>query len=206
MPEMDGLTATRELRKLEQAHGKPPVPIIAVTANAMKGDREKCMAAGMNDYLSKPFRVAQLSQMLERWSQPSASPDPAIAAVAAPVSDERAIDSSVFAEFREYGAAGSANDFVNILIDKYLAESTSRIAALKDAVARCDAPALKVAAHSLKGASGTVGAHRLAVICQELETLARDAAFDGVATLVAALDTEYQRVRLALYVEQGSAA
>ena len=67
MPEMDGLTATREIRTFELAHGKPPVPIIALTANAMQGDREKCLAAGMNDYLSKPFKVAQLEQVLERW-------------------------------------------------------------------------------------------------------------------------------------------
>ena len=67
MPEMDGLTAAREVRKLELALGKPPVPIIALTANAMQSDREKCLAAGMNDYLSKPFSVVQLRQILERW-------------------------------------------------------------------------------------------------------------------------------------------
>jgi len=74
MPEMDGLTAAREVRKFERAHGKPPVPIISLTAEAMQGDREKCVAAGMNDYLSKPFKMAQLSQMLERWGHQSPSP------------------------------------------------------------------------------------------------------------------------------------
>ena len=72
MPEMDGLTAAREVRKFELAHGKPPVPIIALTADAMQGDREKCLAAGMSDYLSKPFKAAQLSQILERWATPAA--------------------------------------------------------------------------------------------------------------------------------------
>ena len=68
MPEMDGLTAAREIRKLEAGRGEPPVPIVALTADAMQGDREKCMAAGMNDYLSKPFKVVQLSEVLERWA------------------------------------------------------------------------------------------------------------------------------------------
>ena len=76
MPEMDGLTAAREVRKFELAHGKPPVPIIALTADAMQGDRERCLAAGMNDYLSKPFKVAQLSQMLERWGHQAAAVGP----------------------------------------------------------------------------------------------------------------------------------
>ena len=70
MPEMDGLTAAREVRTFELAHGKPPVPIIALTANAMQGDRDKCLAAGMSDYLSKPFKVAQLKQVLERCESP----------------------------------------------------------------------------------------------------------------------------------------
>jgi PAS domain S-box-containing protein len=67
MPKMDGLTATQEIRRIERTHGRPPVPIIALTADVMQGDREKCLAAGMNDFLSKPFKVAQLRQMLERW-------------------------------------------------------------------------------------------------------------------------------------------
>jgi two-component system, sensor histidine kinase and response regulator len=98
MPEMDGFAAAREVRTFELAHGKPPVPIIALTANAMQGDREKCLAAGMSDYLSKPFKVAQLSQVLERWSPRSAS----VATVpeAVPHVEESAIDSRVLDEFR----------------------------------------------------------------------------------------------------------
>ena len=122
MPEMDGLTAAREIRKFELARGKPPVPIIALTADAMQGDREKCMAAGMNDYLSKPFKVAQLSEVLERWVH---LPPPAAlrADAARPCTRESAIDSSVFDDFRGAGTGGGANDFVTQLIDQYLAES-----------------------------------------------------------------------------------
>ena len=205
MPEMDGLTATREVRKFELAHGKPPVPIIALTADAMQGDREKCLEAGMNDYLSKPFKAVQLSEMLERWGQVSPLAGSAPAAVA-PVVLESAIDSSVFDDFRAVGAGTGANDFVNELIDQYLVEATSRMAELKDAVERKDALALKLAAHALKGTSSTVGAHRFAAICSELEKLARTTTFDGVPALVVGLEAECIRVRQALATEQGTTA
>jgi CheY-like chemotaxis protein len=67
MPELDGYETSRRIREAESLAGKSPVPIIAVTAHAMKGDREKCLAAGMNDYLSKPFRQDDLGVMLARW-------------------------------------------------------------------------------------------------------------------------------------------
>ena len=130
MPEMDGLTAAREVRKFELAHGKPPVPIIALTADAMQGDREKCLAAGMNDYLSKPFKVAQLSRDARALGSLSPAVGPAPEAVT-PVHQQSAIDSSVFDDFRALGAAVAANDFVTRLIDQYLAESATRMAALE---------------------------------------------------------------------------
>jgi PAS domain S-box-containing protein len=205
MPQMDGLTATREIRKIEVGRGKPPVPIVALTADAMQGDREKCMAAGMNDYLSKPFKAVQLSQVLERWVQlprPAAIPSDA----ATPLHNERAIDSGVFDDFRGPVGNADANDFVVKLIDEYLEEAATRIAALKTAVARGDAPAVKTAAHSLKGSSSTVGAKKLATICDEFEALARNLPLTGTAALIVALDDEFERVAQALQVEQGNKA
>jgi len=73
MPGMDGFTATRRLREKERQQGKVRVPIIAMTANAMKGDREQCLAAGMDDYIAKPVKISLLKQVLQRWlEQPSA--------------------------------------------------------------------------------------------------------------------------------------
>ena len=204
MPEMDGLTATRNIRQFEQAHGKPRVPIIALTANAMRGDREMCLAAGMDDYISKPFKAAQLSEMIERWGQGAPSPSVALGQDDVPAAhQEKAIDSRVFDDFR--GTGGGANDFVNSLIDQYLTESALRSAELLSAVGRRDAPALRLAAHSLRGNSSAVGATRLAAICAELEQLARSPTLDGASALAIAFDDEFARVRHALEIERGRA-
>jgi len=208
MPEMDGLTATRQIRTIELARGTPPVPIVALTADAMVGDREKCMAAGMSDYMSKPFKVVQLREMLEQFgirpSSPGPAPKPAVDAVSVP--HEATIDLSMFDSLRDGEAGSGANAFVAKLIDLYLVESTTRIAALKDAVDVRDAPALSRASHSLKGASSAMGASRLAAICDSLETIARSGAtLDGAPALVTELEQEFIRVCNALQVERSVA-
>jgi two-component system sensor histidine kinase/response regulator len=200
---MDGMTATREIRKFELAHGRRAVPIIALTADAMQGDRERCMAAGMNDYLSKPFKLAQLRDVLDRWTQS------AVPAIAPPeeliAQDTYVIDSSVFDDFREADPSSGPSEFVVQIIDQYLAEATTRMAELRDAVDGGDPVALKQATHSLKGISSTVGANRLAALSEELEVLTRST-FNGATDLVSGLELEFARVRHALGAEKGKAA
>ena len=199
MPKMDGRAAAREIREFERAQGKAPVVIIALTADAMQGEREKSLAAGMNDYLSKPFRVAQLSEVLDRWIRPVAvvvSPR----AAAPPVGPERAIDPRVLDDFRGIGAG--ANGFVMSLIEGFLTESSARMAELEGAVRRRDAPALETASHALRGASSAVGATGMAGICDQLEVLTRTATLDGLPALMVRLQEESARVRQALRIEQ----
>ncbi len=201
MPEMDGITAAREVRKIELAQGRPPVPIVALTADAMQGDREKCLAAGMNDYLSKPFKVVQLREMLDRWSQDS--PSSGDAPVEAPPEREgRAIDKTAFDQFRGEGADDSADAFVTLLIEQFQAEAVVRMTTLKDAVDRSDAAVIGQATHSLKGMSSTVGANRMAKICDELGRLAHTATFQDTPAVFAALEKELTRVSAALLLEQ----
>jgi HPt (histidine-containing phosphotransfer) domain-containing protein len=121
-----------------------------------------------------------------------------------PAHDESAIDSSIFDELRGGELAGAPNDFVTTIIDQYLTESTSLISGVNEAVVHRDAPALRLAAHTLRGSSSTVGATRMAGICEELERLARTTTFDGTAALVVALADEFTRVRQALVIEQGA--
>jgi PAS domain S-box-containing protein len=206
MPEMDGLTAARAIRKFELAHGSTTVPIIALTANAIQGDREKCLAAGMTDYLSKPFKAVQLREVLERSAHWSALVhDPAVRD-AAEASQQSAIDSRVFDEYRDGGEVGGANDFVIELIDQYLLDSASRMTILKDAIALRDATGVEQVAHSLNGSSSAVGANRMAGLCEELEILARNPTFDVPSALVVALESEFKRVRHALRIEQRTAS
>jgi CheY-like chemotaxis protein len=203
MPEMDGVTATRAIREMERARERPPVPIIALTADAMDGDREKCLAAGMNDYLSKPFKVAQLREMIERWGQTAPS-DADVPSGTVATSAEAAVDLSVFDVFRDAGASGTADAFVAHLIDQYLAEASTRMASLKDALEHNDGAAVGIATHSLKGMSSTVGAARLAAMCEELGTLAHSATFTGTPDQFAAIEQEFARVRVALLAEQNA--
>jgi two-component system sensor histidine kinase/response regulator len=196
MPEMDGRTATREIRRFELAQGRPPVAIIAVTADAMQGERERSLAAGMNDYLSKPFKAAQLGEILERWA-------PVLAGVW-DLPTDRAIDSRMFDDFRGTGAG--ANDFVVDLIEAYLSDSTARMADLDEAAARHDAGALQVAAHALKGSSSAVGAAGMAAICDHVESQARTPGLVGLPASLLRLREEYARVRAALRIEQTRAA
>ena len=141
-------------------------------------------------------------------------PPPADPERVASVDRESAIDPGVFDDFRDAEAGGGASDFVVMIIGQYLSDATSLMVELKAAVDERDAPALKRTAHSLRGASATVGAHRMAALCQELETLAGgtlagNGTPDGTSTLdespalLPALDDEFVRVRAALAVEQG---
>ncbi len=116
------------------------------------------------------------------------------------------LDPRAFDEFRGAVEGGGANDFVAQLIDQYLVDATSRMAALKEAVERRDAPAARRATHSLRGASSLVGAHKMAALCAELETLALATISDEMPALVTGLEDEFTRVRVALDVERGRAA
>ncbi len=141
------------------------------------------------------------SQTLERGDQVREAAAAAVTETMTRVPLESAIDAKVFDDFR--GSGDGAREFVVKLIEQYLAESTMRLMEVKDAVERGDAQALRLASHSLKGNSGTVGARRMASLCGELETLARNTILDGSPALVIKLEEEFTRVRHALEMEQG---
>ena len=148
MPLMDGFAATQELRSREA--GGRRTPVIALTASAMASDRERCLQAGMDDYLSKPLRSEDLAVVLRRWVLGTG---------------ERALDPDVLAGLRELGSR-----IVEEVLGLYLVDADERLAALESAA---DAGTTLAAAHALKGGSGDVGATRVQSLAAELETRAR---------------------------------
>jgi two-component system, sensor histidine kinase and response regulator len=199
MPEMDGFEATAQIRAAEP-RSVPGVPIIALTANAVAGDRERCLAAGMNDYLSKPFTGADLYDMIARWlGRDAANPGAAPAAEAAPASsviDERTLDS-----IRAIGGADLLVRMVGLFCD----DSPALLEALRAALANGDAQAVAGAAHALRSISLNLGAFALGDICNRIETDARSGIIAGERAQ--RLDAEYQAARTVLEarVKEGGA-
>ena len=165
MPEMDGFEATAQIRRREGdlAHSI----IIAVTAHALEGDRKRCLAAGMDDYLSKPVKIDALRQMLEFWtvSVPERS-EPESEVSDEPAVDE-AVDLSVLHAHRELQQPGKT-DLVTKLIDLFINATEKSVTTLKKAVGDSDMATIKREAHGIKGSAGNIGAQRMATLCNEL--------------------------------------
>ena len=173
MPVMDGYAATGVVREREAANGLPRMPIVAMTANALEGDREKCLAAGMDDYAPKPIKLEVLGKILAKWLQsaPSrATPSAALAESATPAPPavvERsasALDLEVLAQLKDLMGDGLPD-----VIDTYLNDTPVQLEAMTDAIAARDAEALGRAAHSVKSSSMALGAVVVSRVAEALE-------------------------------------
>ena len=187
MPEMDGLEASRQICGRWSAGQRPR--IIAMTANAMQGDREMCLAAGMDDYLSKPIRVSELVAALTKSA-------PIKPAGGETVSDSAVIDPDAFDEL--VASTGGEAAFIGELIDTYLTDAPALFAQMRSALAAADADTFRRAAHSLKSNSASLGALTLSALAKDLEMMGKAANLKGAAAKIAAADVEYVRVQAAL--------
>ena len=201
MPQMDGLAATRIIREREnESPGSARrAPIIALTANAFDSDRAACLAAGMDDYLSKPYGMEQLRGILTRWLPQrkmslggqdavfASSPEPA--GVQTPTLDPSPLAAI---ETLPNGAASLTK-----MLSRYLDSIPTLMDQLHQALDRNDHAAIRLAAHSLKGSSATVGAQRLAALSQEIESWANSPQSAPPPSL-APLESEWSAVRTAL--------
>src|SRR4051812_24831261 len=209
MPELDGFDTTAEIRvrglmrPQQPADGGGPVrlPVIGVMASALKGDREICIAAGMDDYLAKPFRRDALRAVLERWvfDRPSAG------AAAAALADAPALetfDGSTLAQMCA-NHSSAAPRIVASLIDHYVLDAGTLIDALVSAATHGDDAALAHTAHLLRTGSEFVGARKLAGMCVELEQAALGGEVRAVRERIASIRQEYGAVRLAVEAVRG---
>jgi len=214
MPEMDGFEATRLIREREawlvqrdaqdesraasdERCGPSHIAIIAMTANALHGDRERCLAAGMDDYVAKPVRREDLEAVLARW-RPAGVGAAGEGATALPEKGHNGaaiVDPEVLAELRQLDDTG---DLLGTLVVHFLDETPQRLAAMQTALRQGNAAALAEAAHALKGSSGNLGANRMQRLCGELQTLGRAAELDQVGERLATLGAEFAAVRTIL--------
>ena len=194
MPGMDGLEASRAICTRWPPRERPR--IIAMTAEAMEGDRERCLAAGMDDYLVKPVRLDELARALSRCR---------------PLTTERAsggdgtttrdaLDRRLLDQLREdLGDTAALRE----VISTFLERSPSMLTDLREAAARGDVAAVSAGAHAMKGTSATLGALALSSLCAELERLARAGSMSEVVARVPAIEAEYGSVDRALRAEAG---
>jgi len=194
MPEMDGYEATREIRRREGPSRH--TTIIAMTANAIAGDREKCLAAGMDDYISKPVREEELTAMLARWT-PQANVAGDDSAVREPASG---IDRETLDALRKLQTESRPN----ALTDLFIKDSVERLAEMRAALERADVRGVARTSHALKGSSGTLGATRMAGLCEIIENRSHAGSLQGVAILLEALEEEFSRVCHTLEAEKAA--
>jgi two-component system sensor histidine kinase/response regulator len=177
LPDMDGYAAAREIRRREGADDGRHTIIVALTAHATEGQRERCLDAGMDDYLSKPVKFQTLADMIDRWTRPK----PEVATNASPATTARqngelidqGVDPTRLTDIARLAKPGEAVQLVSQIVDEFLANTSARIPYLKRAVESSNWGELANLVHSLRGAAVIVGAARFAATCTELEMLAR---------------------------------
>ena len=193
MPEMDGYQATEQIRTREDSNLR--VPIIAMTANVQEGDREKCLRAGMDDYLSKPLKLDKLRQKLEHWLPDATNSMAVDTAIEKAETSTNAqvlsgpIDQAHLDELEE--SVGPA--FIK-MVEAYVEDLPAQITALEEAINHKNAEQVQHYAHSIKGSSKNFGANELASIAKELEDLGRNDHVEDANTQLLVLFDEADRV------------
>jgi CheY-like chemotaxis protein/GAF domain-containing protein/HPt (histidine-containing phosphotransfer) domain-containing protein len=204
MPEMDGLEAARLIRRSPPGGGRH-LPIIALTADVISSARERCLAAGMDDYLSKPVSMDALRAMLDRWlpvadARPGPAPAPAGApgdgappTAAAPGAPAAAppLDPAVVASLQGLQQDGE-DGVLGLLFGIFLRDTRPRLRALREAVDAANPEALRLTAHALKGSCGALGAHAIAALCADVEALGRAGAVESARPLIGRIEAEVE--------------
>jgi PAS domain S-box-containing protein len=209
MPVMDGFTATARIREREHQTHAARLPIIALTANAMDGDRDRCLAAGMDDYLSKPFSQDQMREMLSRWlsqtdhsslhRDQTTTPSEAVPESSVPTTQAEHIESSGVVDYSAWSPIRMLKrpghpDPLGKLLARYVEDSRKLVDQLRQAIASNDPATLHAVAHRLKSSSATLGALTVAARCKELEALGRSHRIEGALDHFQHLERDFEAV------------
>jgi len=195
MPEMDGYEATAAIRARETVGQH--IPIIAMTAHALEGERAKCLAAGMDDYLSKPVKIEELEKLLANWLPVSSAP----AEEAGTLENLEKDDSPPVDLKRLYLAMGEEPEELQEILDIYLEQMDGSLKRLNAAIAIGDASEIDLIAHNCSGVSANCGMDAVVTRLRELERMGRENQLIGAAQLCAEVEREFGRIKVFLQDE-----
>ena len=201
MPEMDGIEATRQIRDPRSEVPNRRIPIIAMPAHAMQGDRERCLEAGMNDYVAKPVSPRALAEALDKWlpEGSAAMTDRAPGAPEGPASmPAQQPETLVFDRAGMMTRVMDDEELAKEILAAFLEDIPQQIAALRTFLEAGDARGAERQAHTIKGASATVGGERLRAVAFEMEKAGRAGDLRAAAGHLAGLDEEFDRLKLAM--------
>jgi CheY-like chemotaxis protein/HPt (histidine-containing phosphotransfer) domain-containing protein len=197
LPELDGFATTKEIRLREsqqEGDAKQPIYIIAMTAFAVRGAREQCLAAGMDDYISKPVRIEALMRVIQKALGKLAPPDtipPSEEPISVPTD---AVDPSALEALRALQQPGRPDPAAE-MVEMFLQEAPASLHDMGTAITRYEAEKVEHAAHSLKGAASSIGAKRLAELCDSMEQEANKGSIQVASHLLNQARLEFSRVR-----------
>jgi CheY-like chemotaxis protein len=189
MPEMDGFEATAAIRREEESTGRH-LPIIAMTAHAMEGDRARCLAAGMDGYIAKPFQVEDLLEAIENVSR---SPGIAKAATRAKPREQEPIDTA-----SALARVGGDVELLKEIVALFLKELPTLLTNLREAVTAGDANLIERAAHKLKGSLGIFSARPAFEAASRMEAISKDGRLSQAELVYAELEKEITRLKSAM--------
>ena len=189
MPEMDGFEATRAIRGAGASVRNPNVPIVAMTAGALEGDREACIEAGMDDYIPKPVSPQALAEMLEKWLSEAEKPGPSDSTPETPPPEE-AFDRAGMME-----RLGGDEELAREIMVLFLEDAPRRMELLREGLEEQDAPQVRLQAHTLKGAGGNLGAVALQEVAFQIENAAEAGDLGRAGDLVPQLEAQFERFK-----------
>jgi len=190
MPEMDGYETTRNIRSGKAGEDYQKIPVIALTANAMSGDREQCVAAGMDDYLSKPINPDELERMLLKWIQgiETVSNETQRAA-----SGENT-DNAIWDQEGAIKRIGGKKEFLSKIVASCRQDAPGLIQSIEEAIANNDLKSIQLHSHSIKGSAGNVSAYKVQMIAKEVEASAKEGSLEEVIRLFPMLKAAVEEV------------